>query len=218
MTRLKRGKGVRKRVAPSTVMPKNWKDFLRVDQNKTDLFGFLSREAIHLPLADGKEMYATCGTEVLCFPAESNLTSLAPCSHTEADTRMLLHVADARQKGMRKVAIRTVDTDVVVLAVASFNSINPDEVWIAFGTGSSLQYIAVHQLATSMNPRQCAILPLFHALIECDTVSSLAGRGKTTTWEIRKMFPEVTDAFEELLRMPSDVSEESLLEHCRADI
>ena len=143
-TRKKRGKGIRKRVVPSTVMPKNWKDFLRVDQNKTELFGFLSREAIRLPIADGNEMYATCGTEVLCFPAESELTSLAPCSHEEVDTRMLLHVADAVQKGMRKVAIRTVDADVVVLAVASLNNINPDELWIALGTRFSFRHIAVH--------------------------------------------------------------------------
>lgn len=111
---------------------------------------------------------------------------------------------------MRKVAIRTVDTDVVVLAVASFNNINPDELWIALGTGSSFRYIAVHQLAAAMNPRQCATLPIFHALTGCDTVSSFAGRRKKTAWEIWKVFPEVTDAFEELLRMPSDVSEESM--------
>ena len=55
-TRQKRGKGLRKRMAPSTVMPKNWKDFLRVDQNKTELFGFRSREAIRLPIADGNKM------------------------------------------------------------------------------------------------------------------------------------------------------------------
>ena len=84
-------------MAPSTVIPKNRKDFLRVDQNKTELFGFLSREAIRLPIADGKEMYATCGTEVLCSSAESDLTNLSPCSPEEANTRMLLHVADAVQ-------------------------------------------------------------------------------------------------------------------------
>ena len=34
-TREKRGKGIRKRVLiPSTVMPKNWKGFLRVDEKK----------------------------------------------------------------------------------------------------------------------------------------------------------------------------------------
>ena len=191
-------------------MPKNWKDFLRVEQNKTENFGVLSRDAIRLPIANGKEMYATCGTEVLCSPAESDLTSLAPCSHEEADTRMFLHVADAVQNVMRKVAIRSVDTDVVVLSVASFTNINPDELWIALGTGSSFRYIAVHQLAATMNPRQCATLHIFHVLTGCDTASSFAGRGKKTACEIWKVFPEVTDAFEELLRMPSDVTEESM--------
>ena len=32
--REKRGKGVRRQVLPSTAIPKNWKDFLRVDDNK----------------------------------------------------------------------------------------------------------------------------------------------------------------------------------------
>ena len=114
---------------------------------------------------------------------------------------MLLGVADAVQKGVRTVAIRTVDTDVVVLFVASFNDINLDELWIAFGTGSSFRYIAVHQLAATMTPRQCDTLPISNALTGCHTVSSFAGRGKKTAWEIWKVFPEVNDTFEELVRM-----------------
>ena len=39
---------------------------------------------------------------------------------------------------------------------------------------------------------------------------SFAGGGKNTALEICKVFPEVTYAFEELLRMPNDVSEESM--------
>ena len=66
-------------------MPKNWKDFLRVDQNKTELFTFLSQKVVHLPLADGKELYASDGSGVLCSPAESNLARLAPCLQEEAD-------------------------------------------------------------------------------------------------------------------------------------
>ena len=61
-----------------------------------------------------------------------------------------------------------------------------------------------------MNPKRCATLPIFHALIGCDSVSSFVGRRKKTAWEIWEVFPGVTDAFEELLRMPSDVSEESM--------
>jgi len=209
-TRERRGKGTRKRVAPSTLMPKNWKQFLRDDENKTELFAFLSREAVHLPLTEGKELYATDGREVLCSPAESYLASVAPCSHEEADTRLLLHVADAVQKGCKKVTIRTVDTDVVILAVASFSKIAPDELWIAFGVGSSFRYIAVHEMVAAMNQTQCLTLPVFHAFTGCDTVSAFAGRGKKTAWETWKSFPEVNDAFSELLTMPSEVSERSM--------
>ena len=43
-TRQKRGKGVRRRVVPSAAIPKNWKDFLHVDDNKTELFSFLTHQ------------------------------------------------------------------------------------------------------------------------------------------------------------------------------
>ncbi len=61
-------------------MPKSWSDFLRVDENKTELFAFLSHVAICLPVGEGKEIYATDGTRVLCSPADSCLSHLAPCS------------------------------------------------------------------------------------------------------------------------------------------
>ena len=38
------------------------------------------------------------------------------------------------KEGNTKVSIRTVDTDVVVLAVKSTQRLNNAEVWIAFGT------------------------------------------------------------------------------------
>ena len=59
--REKRGKGTRKRVAPSTVMLKNWTDFLRVDENKTELFAFLSRQAAHRPLAEARKCMQPLG-------------------------------------------------------------------------------------------------------------------------------------------------------------
>ena len=44
----KRGKGIQRRVAP------NWIDFLRVDENKTELFKFLSQQVTGLPTGEGK--------------------------------------------------------------------------------------------------------------------------------------------------------------------
>ena len=52
-----------------------------------------------------------------------NTGGLQSCSHEEADTRMLLHVKDAMNCGFKSVMIRTVDTDVVVLAVAHFQGL-----------------------------------------------------------------------------------------------
>ena len=46
-------------MAPSTVMPKNWSDCLRVNENKTELFGFRSSVVVRLSVGEGKEIYAT---------------------------------------------------------------------------------------------------------------------------------------------------------------
>ena len=40
------------------------------------------------------------------------------CNHEEADTRILVHVRDALDKGGRSVFVRTVDTDVLVILIA----------------------------------------------------------------------------------------------------
>ncbi len=64
----------------------NWKEFLRVDENKTELFKFLSQQAIHLPIDEGKVIYATDGSNVHTTMANAVLTNLSPCLHKEADT------------------------------------------------------------------------------------------------------------------------------------
>lgn len=46
-TKEKRGLGIRRRVQSWTTVPKNWKEFLRVDENKKELFSFFSRTDSH---------------------------------------------------------------------------------------------------------------------------------------------------------------------------
>jgi len=45
-------------------------------------------------------------------------SALAACNHEEANSDIVLHAARAAYSGHKKILIRTVDTDVVVLAVA----------------------------------------------------------------------------------------------------
>ena len=145
----------------STKMPKNWKKFLRVNENKTELFAFLSSKAESLSIVESKELYTTDGSGVLCSPTRLHHAYLVSRSQREADTRLLLHTADAARIGHNRVTICTVDTDVVVLAVATFSKIAPTEMWIAFGVG--YRYLPIHEMVAKVNPTRCFTLPVFHA-------------------------------------------------------
>ena len=45
-TQVKRGKVIRRKVLDKSVVPTNWRSFLRLDQNKTELFRYLSTTII----------------------------------------------------------------------------------------------------------------------------------------------------------------------------
>ncbi len=61
-----------------------------------------------------------------------------------------------------------------------------------------------------MDHRVSFALPMFHALTGCDTVSSFCGRGKKTAWNTWKVFPEATQAFEELQQVNTNISESAM--------
>lgn len=197
-TRSKRGKGVRRRVEPSSAVPGNWQEFLRID-DKRELFSFLASKVADIDT--NKHLITTKGTGVLCSNRQ-DVPALAPCTHEEADTRILLHLQDAVQQGYSKVSIRTVDTDVVVLAIASANRLNISELWIAFGVGKNFRFIAAHEIAKALGSDRCVALPMFHAFTGCDTVSCFGGRGKKTAWGTRTTYGDVTPAFCALGSMP----------------
>ena len=197
--RSKRGKGVRRRVEPSNTIPGNWQAFLRIDDNKTELFSFLATRIAGINTS--KQVITTHHVDVLCTNRQDVL-GLAPCTHEEADTRMFLHLEDAVQQGHDKVSIRTVDTDVVVLAITSAQRLNISELWIAFGAGKSFRFIPAHEIARALGPDRCVALPMFHAFTGCDTVSSFGGRGKRTAWDTWKAYKDVTPAFCALVARP----------------
>ena len=90
-TRKKRGKGIRRR-EPSSSIPGNWQTFLRTDENTMELFNFL---ATRIATTDtDKQVITTHHKYVVCTQAR-DVAGRAPCSHEEADTRMLIHVEDA---------------------------------------------------------------------------------------------------------------------------
>ena len=75
-------------------------------------------------------------------------SALSPCNHEEADSRIMLHAAHAAYK---KILIRTVDTDVVVLAVALARTPKEEiEVWGSVSTGKSFRVSAGHEITRAL--------------------------------------------------------------------
>ena len=140
--RAKRGKDVRRRVIAGSTLPKNLNDFLRVEENKSELFAYLSHHLVS-SYSGNKSLYITTEDKALCLPeADGSVDGISPCTQEETDTRLILHVQDAVKSGFKKVMIRTVDTDVVVLAVAYFSRLGTSELWIALGVGKHFRYVA----------------------------------------------------------------------------
>lgn len=86
---------------------------------------------VSLKLSTGKTIFATHGENVLSSEEMPDMSALSPCTHEEADTRMIIHAFDASLHGHRRIKIRSNDTDVVVLAVAFAPLISIDELWIS---------------------------------------------------------------------------------------
>ena len=52
-----------------------------------------------MEIPDGKEIYATHGETVMTSSNRTEMNSLSPCFHEEADTRLLVHALNASLKG-----------------------------------------------------------------------------------------------------------------------
>ncbi|GFS11780.1 ATP-binding cassette transporter sub-family A, partial [Elysia marginata] len=168
------------RVQTSSPIPGKWHEFLRNDQNKTELFSFLTKSAI-TSIDTSKELVMTDGTGVSFTPL-SETSAIAPCNHEEANSSMMVHVTNAVHRGCKKIQIKRADTDLAVLIVSTISELGGGlELWVAFGTGKDFRLIAVHEIAESLGPMRCCALSKFHSLMGCDTTSYFQHTDMLTT-------------------------------------
>ena len=64
-----------------------------------------------------KLILSTAGEGVVSNSADIDDHLLSPCNQEEADARIILHLADMARTGKKKIRVRTVDTDVVILCI-----------------------------------------------------------------------------------------------------
>ena len=99
--------------------------------------------------------------------------------------------------------IKTVDTDVVVLAVALFPELNLNELWIDFGSGQNQSYFPVHAICNSLGAEKSKVLLLFHAFTGFDQTSFFENSRKKIAWSTWHNFDEVTETFVKLSSSPT---------------
>ena len=192
-TREKRGTGARIAVKATTPICKNWRQFLRVSENKEELFSLLAKK-LEDSSATGKIIVVTSAEDIRCSSI-INTEFLSPSNQEEADTRIFLHAKHAAVDGHGLISIRTVDTDVVVIAIHVFRKLNIEELWVEFGTARNKRWLPIHEYVASLGDDVCAALPFWYAFTGCDTVSSFGGRGKKLCWDVWKSHHDVTDTF-----------------------
>ncbi len=73
--------------------------------------------------------------------------------------------------------LRTVDTDVVILAISIVQDLNI-QLWIAFGVGDKYLILSIHDIAQSLGMDKCKGVTFFLDFTSCDTVLSFHGKGK----------------------------------------
>ncbi len=89
------------------------------------------------------------------------------CTHTEADTRMFVHVRYAVLCGHTSIMLRTVDTDVVILVISIVQDLNI-QLWIGFDEGDKYLILAIHDIVQSLGMDKCKSMTFFHDFAGCE--------------------------------------------------
>ncbi|KAK3909863.1 Chromosome-associated kinesin KIF4 [Frankliniella fusca] len=181
-TRNRRARGfapVRRVIKNGNVpLPKDFKNFLALSENKSDLTRFLSEEAMKNDFGSLEVLVAGGFSEETRVDSTNKARDLTDfeANHEEADTRMVLH---AVQSGSEAVVVSARDTDVKLLFIHHFERIKCKECWIMCGS----KYIPIHELCKELKPEQISNLLAFHAITGCDTSSKIASVTKTGAWK-----------------------------------
>ena len=177
-------------------IPRNWKTFLPVNKNKTQLFQLLAVELIQQ--TNFKQLVATKDVIIVKNIANYLLSRLIPCNHEEADTRIFVHVKEFVLKGHKVVLVDTVDMDTVVIAISCFNELSQfrlEKLWIEVGVGIDKIWIPIYDLTSVLGIKSAKLL-FWYTFIGCDAVSAFAGKRKLSAWATWRVFDDITPVFE----------------------
>lgn len=131
---------------------------------------------------------------------------MGQCNHEEADTRIVVHIRHALERGAETVLVRTIDTNVVVILVGKLHDLlaynQRAKVWVAFGMGRHFSIISINSICSTLGEARSRALPVFHAFTGCDCTSQFCGIGKKTAWRAWELNSQVTPALQNIATHP----------------
>lgn len=164
--------------------PKQFKKYLADGSNKEDLIEFLYESwvkcdpkvlgDITLVVAHAKECHSLSVQHDCLVRTEIPVLF---SDHEEADTRLLLHAYHAASD-FSTVVIKSPDTDVFILSLATANEFLGCDLLFLTGSGNSRRIINVFEISRKYTPEECKAILGLHVFSGCDSISAFQGKGK----------------------------------------
>ena len=105
----------------------------------------------------------------------------------EADNRIICHVMDMLNKGIKSITVRTVDSDVVVILLGfttKFLSVCCNlQLIVDFAVPDKRQLYSITEAHKKLGGDVADAMPVFHSFSGCDSVSAFFGHSKNAQFE-----------------------------------
>ncbi len=210
-------------------VPKQWKKFMSMGSNKERLIDFLVEQwrKVDSSALESVDLFVTREDKCYRFHSAGNMEGVTveevpelECDHEEADTKMFVHAHHAA-KSVDTVIIKSPDTDVFVIALASQQTI-PAKLVFDTGTANNRRRIDISGIAAYFCPMWCQAIVGFHIftdehakntcflystinfyitvgvlvlLLGCDSTSAFFGKGKVRAFKVARSNNEFCEAF-----------------------
>ena len=171
--------------------PKQFQKYLSVGRNKEELVAFfLAQWQLQRnidKITSGKVLIITAGQECVTVKSTDGVIRASAIeylasTHEEADTR-LLHANHAADNGYETIVLKTLDTDVLVIACSVSHHI-PCTLLLEIGAGNNRRMVDVTAVGRKLGAPVCNALPGLHAFTGCDSTSAFAFRGKRSAFDL----------------------------------
>ena len=170
---------------------KQWKKYLRNDQNKFELVKFLLEDWSH-PTRDAHLfppatiLFLNCGSQLFRLSLKDGLIECVSeliCDQEKADTKVFLCTKHAELLGVSAACISTMNSDIAIYALYFALQISVP-MYIEIRTSDRRRCIDIRNVVSEIREEVCLALPALHSFTGNDYTSAFYGIGKVKALNI----------------------------------